>query len=348
MVLEGPSDSPEDIEARDVAEASERLSLAFGIFPSRLLSAVNGDAIEEEEEQEEQEEVEETKMGEEEYDEQIQLHDHDLDEGDEEATDDDPVDLAMRIVDANRMEMETDGEDDEEDDEKIVYAGLSSSQLNTTPSVLPLFCSFFQGYLTHCYFFFSNSPPANSNRSPPSSASRTAAGLLQQLMGGGGVSTKPSASNQGGLVQPVPASSTSSRSIWAPTGGFPGAFPSPSPVAAAETFESLPNTTHQALGGPSLMTSTSFSRHQSFSGSGGELPVPSSLGGGPSSTPSLFGSFAPFATSPRPSSLQIQQQQSPSDLSPLANPFTGSPRRYPAAPPIVPVGWPPLSPYPPA
>jgi hypothetical protein len=44
----------------------------------------------------------------------------------EEGTEDDPVDLAMRISTADRLEM--DGED-EDDDEEIVYTSLSSSQI---------------------------------------------------------------------------------------------------------------------------------------------------------------------------------------------------------------------------
>lgn len=46
--------------------------------------------------------------------------------GEEEATEDDPVDLAMRVATADRMVM--DGEDEDEDEE-IVYQSLSSSQL---------------------------------------------------------------------------------------------------------------------------------------------------------------------------------------------------------------------------
>lgn len=64
----------------------------------------------------------------------IQVVDEEADEddeedefgGEEEATEDDPVDLAMRVATADRMIM--DGEDEDEDEE-IVYQSLSSSQL---------------------------------------------------------------------------------------------------------------------------------------------------------------------------------------------------------------------------
>lgn len=49
----------------------------------------------------------------------------------EEHAEDDPVDLAMRLGEVGRMEMEYDEDGDEEDDEdeQIVYQSRSSSQL---------------------------------------------------------------------------------------------------------------------------------------------------------------------------------------------------------------------------
>lgn len=69
-------------------------------------------------------------MGEEEEEGEDFVEEEDEEEMDgygEEETEDDPVDLAMRISTADRLEM--DGEEEEEDDEEIVYTSLSSSQI---------------------------------------------------------------------------------------------------------------------------------------------------------------------------------------------------------------------------
>lgn len=50
----------------------------------------------------------------------------DTEEYGDEITEDDPVDLAMRIATASRMEMDSD-DDDDDDDEEIVYRSMSNS-----------------------------------------------------------------------------------------------------------------------------------------------------------------------------------------------------------------------------
>lgn len=93
------SESPEAIEAREVALASQQLSTAFGLGAPDELDEFDGDYA---------------------------------------MTEDDPVDLAMRIATADRMEMD-DADDDDDDDEEIVFRpslSLSSSQVMQQQYVL--------------------------------------------------------------------------------------------------------------------------------------------------------------------------------------------------------------------
>ncbi|KAI5480764.1 protein SMG7 [Pseudohyphozyma bogoriensis] len=238
-------------EAEEVALASERLSQAFGIPAAQLQRAVDDLVIEEEDEEYEGYEM----------------------------TEDDPVDLAMRIGTGDGMELDDDEEED--DDEEIVYSGLSNSQLLASAPPPGL------GAPTH-------TPPGL----PPV---QNASGLLLQVLNGGVPATTAS--------PPAPAPT---RSIWGP--GTSTALP-PANASNIESFESLPNTTHQALAPGGGQPRGSFS----------SPPVPHPPQSIPP-PPSLYGNFSPFGhppsrTLPPPHSLA----PAASDLSPLANPFTGSP-----------------------
>ena len=107
----GAEPSPESLEAREVALATERISAAFQHPTSTVgLQQVDELVFEEDDEGENLEW-----------------------EGAEEAREDDPVDLAMRIGSAGGMEMddEDEGDGDDDEDEQIVYQSRSSGQINT-------------------------------------------------------------------------------------------------------------------------------------------------------------------------------------------------------------------------
>ncbi|KAK4702215.1 hypothetical protein P7C70_g4013, partial [Phenoliferia sp. Uapishka_3] len=256
------SDSPEAAEARDVAAATEQLSAAFG------LTRTDDFAVGEDEEE---------------------------DEGEYAITEDDPVDLAMRVATADRMEMDDD--EDEDDEEEIVFRpSLSSSQI-LSHQALP--------------------PPLG-----------TAARSLQR--GSGDFLLGPIHPN--GISSTKASPPVGVRSIWAPTNATSSALPPPANPSEIGLFESLPNTTHQPA-------STAFSRKPSLSNAGTALPHPTpATTVGLARSPSLFGNFSPFASPssrplPLPSSFATSQ---PSDLSPHANIFAGSPQRNAS----IPSGWP--------
>lgn len=145
-------------------------------------------------------------------------------EGLEDMTEDDPVDLAMRVAESDRMMM--DGDDDE-DDEEIVYQSLNSSSVPPQPCV-SLTCDRSAQLL----------PPPASLMAP----ARTAGDLLQSLLAGTPTSTRSS------LPPPGMSTPPAARSIWAVTNGSSAL---PLPGAAISSFESLPNlTTRQAFDAP--------------------------------------------------------------------------------------------------
>lgn len=95
-------ESPEEREQSEVELASARLARAFGV------SVLNSGP------QYDRELPEDNAIGE------------DAEEYGDEITEDDPVDLAMRIATASRMEMDSD-DDDDDDDEEIVYRSMTNS-----------------------------------------------------------------------------------------------------------------------------------------------------------------------------------------------------------------------------
>jgi hypothetical protein len=323
--------SPESLEAREVALAAERIATAFNV-PSSFQHV----------------------------DEPALMEEDDADEFAEEATEDDPVDLAMRIGTADRMQMDDVDDEDDEDDENIVYQSLSSSQLiQRCASCLRLSA---RPLLTSSLRFHNapNSLPRPSLFLPPLTATgpRTANDLLHQVLSGAPVAASPPPSFVQTSLLHHQGSPPVGRSIWAPTEGSASA--SPNPVSRG-SFESLPNLTHQAVSAgaspssslwarPSPLDNTTgsnsalpTSRHPSFSS--GSIVNPSPLGQQlPSSPPraplSLFGNFSPFASSSPPLPVSTPSGANNvfappnSDLSPSAFPFVSrSPQRpaYPGA-----------------
>ncbi|GAA6057733.1 hypothetical protein JCM3770_001712 [Rhodotorula araucariae] len=195
----------------------------------------------------------------------------------DQVTDDDPVDRAMRVAAADKLDMGgvsdivDDEDEDEDDEEQIVYPGSRSSSAQLPPGGRSRPPSYF-------------STPSGS----PAPA-RAAVDLRQQLFHTGGSGThspaaapslSPSSSHMGGgpsLLAPTVGGSPSLNpvhSIWAPTPGMSGSTllapaahaPAPLPLLQQQqqqqkpvtprSFESIPNLTHgspaaQAAGWPS-------------------------------------------------------------------------------------------------
>lgn len=111
----GDDPSPESLEAREVALAAQRIAAAFSTAGggAALLEQVDEGVFEEEEEEEEIHEAGEIGW-----------------EGADEI-EDDPVNLAMRIGEVGKMEMDdedSEGAEDDDEDEHIVYQSRSASQ----------------------------------------------------------------------------------------------------------------------------------------------------------------------------------------------------------------------------
>jgi hypothetical protein len=131
---------------------------------------------------------------------------------------------------------------------------------------------------------------------------QTASDLLLQVLNGGSAPASP---------HPSYLTTATTRSIWAQT---------PAEAPSKQSFEALPNITHQSM---------TPARNPSFSSA---MPPTTN-------SPSLFGNFSPFApSSPMPQYARPPAQSSPmgmyaatparaSDLSPLANVFSQSPQR---------------------
>ncbi|GJN90649.1 hypothetical protein Rhopal_003661-T1 [Rhodotorula paludigena] len=195
-----------------------------------------------------------------------EARDGDEDDGEmlDQVTEDDPVDRAMRIDAADKIDMDglSDLEDDDDDEEQIVYPGSRSSSQPQVQPILP--------------------PPGLSRttpqfQAPSASPARTAADLRQQLLSGGAhspssaPSLSPSSSHMGAasnaagpsLLAPAGGGSPSLNpvhSIWtpAPAGGHAGspllgsslATPAGHPAQQQQqpvtphSFESIPNLTH--------------------------------------------------------------------------------------------------------
>lgn len=167
----------------------------------------------------------------------------------------------------------------------------------------------------------------------------------------------PSSAHASSSYSPTkPSPPVAARSIWAPTNPASSPLPPPINPSAVGSFESLPNTTHQAFapassGGGGI--ASAFARHPSFSSPAIPLPQPTPPATiGLARSPSLFGNFQPFAPQsgtpsralPIPASFANPQS---SDLSPHASVFARSPQRGAYGPgaaeiPAVQTGWPDL------
>ncbi|GAA5902361.1 hypothetical protein JCM5296_003121 [Sporobolomyces johnsonii] len=327
-------ESPEALEAREVALAARRLSNAFDVPPPRVLETFTAARA------------------------------LDLDDDSEmayQATEDDPVDRAMRIDAADKVDMEG-LEDDEEDDddEQIVYPGnRSTSQPPTAPPGL-------------------TRPIASLFGTPSGSPipARTAADLRQHLLSGGSPASLPSSTSyvSPALLAPLPGGSPSSPagpSIWAPSAEFGASLLQPQPQhqpVTPRSFEAIPNLTHgssaahaagwthaQQMAYPALPMQQHTSAPALFGGSPAFAPpASSSPHRGPPPPPGLVpspshaglashlsrtpASFSHPVPQPHPQHPQPHPQQT-SDLSPFASPFGGSvqqPQGYPQT-----GGWPP-------
>ncbi|KAM0753096.1 hypothetical protein T439DRAFT_378820 [Meredithblackwellia eburnea MCA 4105] len=235
--------------------------------------------------------------------------DEDEDEEDYEMTEDDPVDLAMRVAIGDAI-IDTDDDMDEEE-EQIVF--------KPAPVIKK------QGSL------LSSAPTPSLPTAPPA---RHAGDLLQQILTG--PTSSPSSAFSPSVS--IPSSSATHRSIWAPTDPLSNALPSPNHPSAPSSFEAIPNTTHHHH---SLSQSNEhFARQPSLSSSPSKvslLPQPGShispVPSGPAlaRSPSLFGHFSPFAQSSPPAimaypiSPPVHFPPAGSELSPHANPFSGVP-----------------------
>ncbi|ORY89353.1 hypothetical protein BCR35DRAFT_300502 [Leucosporidium creatinivorum] len=354
----GDDPSPESLEAREVALAAERIAAAFPTTGggAGLLEQVDEGVFEEEEEEEEVDGAGEMGW-----------------EGAEEI-EDDPVDLAMRIGEVGKMEMDDEdleGDEDDDEDEHIVYQSRSASQTGFpgAPASLPR-SNFFP-------------PPANSPSRPTSDH------LLHHVLGvPTSAASPPSAFAQSSLLPgSPPIGSGAGRSIWSDS----PQLQQPSFVTRG-SFESLPNMTHQAFqpqatsnspnagssawarpspfdgsiaNNPLPPAGSNVARHPSFS-SGGLSPLGPGQPGSPPLEPlSLFGNFSPFASPSRSAALplpvpshnaatstpsQHPHAASPataatllSDLSPSAAAFVSKSPQKPPGLPLSPAGAPPNS-----
>ncbi|BGO99734.1 hypothetical protein RTG_00618 [Rhodotorula toruloides ATCC 204091] len=170
----------------------------------------------------------------------------------EEATEDDPVDRAMRVVAAAEDGLSDldDEDDDDEAEEQVVYPGNRSGSLPPTNFSSP------------------NLSRSSSHYGSPAAPPRTAADLRQQLFASAAPidplsrpDLRPSRSTSAALPAPPHASTSlasgAGPSIWAPATGHPAAslLPASSPSSAqfssphaqlvtAHSFEAIPNLTH--------------------------------------------------------------------------------------------------------
>lgn len=234
--------------------------------------------------------------------------------------DDDPVDLAMRLATADRMER--DGEEDDDDDEEIVFPSLSSSQINNSgnPTTAPRKSSLLQPL-----------PSLQSLQSlqplqplpPTASPTQRNANTLLQLLNSPVPAIVPSSTVR------TTSPPVSTGSVWASPAN--GSFP-PADGTTRQSFESLPNITHRSLASSSAHQAPPPPSHPlwsptsaqgapnapAFAPQGSTSPVP--LGAGSSS---LFGNFSPFNQPSRP--LPVPTSYISQDPSTLANPFGRDP-----------------------
>lgn len=308
----GSEVSPEALEAQEVAIATQRLAVAFGINHEPIPAANGTGPLHR---------VDEIptrgRDGGESYDVGGQgERDGGDEEVEQEATDDDPVDLAMRVGEVDHMDMssEYDYEDDDEDEEEqIVYAGVTSS-----PASLAY----------------------DTKDGGPGPAIDGKAGTIGH--GPVGVASGGGISRGGGVALPHQGTPTN-RAIW---GVSDNQLQRPS-AAARGSFEALPNLNAPArssfqpsVGGIGASIWAANATNAGSGAGGGNFGAPGSgpasqFGQTNSAAPALFGSFSPFAsTSPSRTGQQQQQQQQlfnsskASDLSASAAAFVSrSPQR---------------------